>query len=116
MSRDLGGRFVTSLPSIRMRPLSTSSSPASMRRLVDLPQPEGPTRTRNSPSAMSRFSASPAGREAPGYRRVAWSNVIGAMALLGEGRVVQPCDGSHRGAVTAEDELGHRSAVVWVER
>ena len=29
------------------------SRPASIRRLVDLPQPDGPTRTRNSPSAMS---------------------------------------------------------------
>ena len=33
---------------------------------VDLPQPEGPTRTRNSPSAISRFSLSTAGRSAPG--------------------------------------------------
>ena len=33
---------------------SISSSPASMRSSVDLPQPDGPTSTMNSPSAMSR--------------------------------------------------------------
>ncbi|KWT72509.1 hypothetical protein APY03_6258 [Variovorax sp. WDL1] len=31
-----------------------SSRPASMRSKVDLPQPEGPTSTTNSPSAMSK--------------------------------------------------------------
>jgi hypothetical protein len=35
---------------------------ASIRSAVDLPHPEGPTRTRNSPSAMSRLSESTAGR------------------------------------------------------
>jgi hypothetical protein len=30
------------------------SSPAIMRRIVDLPQPEGPTSTMNSPSAMAK--------------------------------------------------------------
>src|SRR4029450_12160356 len=79
MSRDLGGRFVTSLPSIRMRPLSTSSRPASMRRLVDLPQPEGPTRTRNSPSPTSRSSSLTAGRSDPGKIREALSYVTVAM-------------------------------------
>jgi hypothetical protein len=36
-----------------MLPPVMSSSPASMRSSVDLPQPDGPTSTMNSPSAMS---------------------------------------------------------------
>src|SRR5712692_10058265 len=38
-----------------MVPLLVSSSPAIMRSVVDLPQPEGPTRTTNSRSLMSRL-------------------------------------------------------------
>ncbi|CKP73110.1 Uncharacterised protein [Mycobacterium tuberculosis] len=49
-----------------MRPLSMGSSPASTRSVVDLPQPDGPTRTRNSPSAMSRSKLSTVGASAPG--------------------------------------------------
>ena len=37
-----------------------SSSPAIIRRAVVLPQPDGPTRTMNSPSAMVQVSASTA--------------------------------------------------------
>src|ERR1700680_1063873 len=37
-----------------MSPEVTSSSPAIMRKVVLLPQPEGPTRTTNSRSAISR--------------------------------------------------------------
>src|SRR5579885_1043583 len=54
MSRSLGGRSLTSSPPMRISPALASSSPAIMRRVVDLPQPEGPTRTTNSVSAMSR--------------------------------------------------------------
>lgn len=45
--------------------------PASIRSEVDFPQPEGPTRTRNSPSSTVRSSASTAGRSDPGYSRLA---------------------------------------------
>jgi hypothetical protein len=37
-----------------MVPAVISSRPASMRKSVDLPQPDGPTSTMNSPSAMSK--------------------------------------------------------------
>ncbi len=37
-----------------------SSSPAIIRRLVVLPQPDGPTRTMNSPSWISRLRSSTA--------------------------------------------------------
>jgi hypothetical protein len=62
LGRDVGDVAVAD----RIAPPSTSSSPASIRSEVDLPQPDGPTRTRNSPSAISRFSASTAGCVAPG--------------------------------------------------
>src|SRR4051794_41553831 len=45
---------------IRIEPLLISSSPASIRSAVDLPEPDGPTSTMNSPSRISRSSASTA--------------------------------------------------------
>src|SRR5258707_6362125 len=52
MSRSLGATvFPTRLP-IRTSPTEISSSPATMRSSVLLPQPEGPTSTQNSPSAI----------------------------------------------------------------
>src|SRR4051794_11848307 len=54
MSRSRGGMSFTSPPPMAMSPELISSSPAIMRSVVDLPQPEGPTRTTNSWSAMSR--------------------------------------------------------------
>ena len=39
---------------MRMSPALISSSPAIMRSSVDLPQPEGPTSTISSPSAISK--------------------------------------------------------------
>src|SRR5438093_13446386 len=49
MSRARGGRSVTSRAPIEIVPAVTSSRPEIIRRSVDLPQPDGPTRTRNSP-------------------------------------------------------------------
>ena len=46
-----------SLPSIYSSPPEISSSPAIMRRVVDLPQPEGPTSTMNSLSLISRLKS-----------------------------------------------------------
>src|SRR6478672_143915 len=53
MSRSLGGTSFTTLPPISISPPEISSRPAIMRSSVDLPHPEGPTSTANSPSAMS---------------------------------------------------------------
>src|SRR3954466_7832951 len=52
MSRARGGRSVTSRPPIEIVPAVASSRPAIIRSSVDLPQPDGPTRTRNSPLPM----------------------------------------------------------------
>src|ERR1019366_142757 len=54
MSRSLDSTSLTTWPSMAIVPPLISSSPASMRSSVDLPQPEGPTSTVNSPSAMSK--------------------------------------------------------------
>src|SRR5215203_5289542 len=82
MSRSFGGTYVSLRSPRQMLPSLTSSRPASLRSDVDLPQPDGPTRTRNSPTATSRSSLSTAGRVPPGYRRVALSNVTDAMVVL----------------------------------
>ncbi len=54
MSRSRGGTSLTMSPPIQISPPVISSSPATMRSVVDLPQPEGPTSTTNSSSAISR--------------------------------------------------------------
>ncbi len=48
------GIFSTDLPSTRISPLDTVSNPEMQRSSVDFPQPDGPTRTTNSPSSTSR--------------------------------------------------------------
>ena len=53
MSRSLGSSSLTTLSPIATWPPVMRSSPATMRSRVDLPQPEGPTMTMNSPSAIS---------------------------------------------------------------
>src|SRR6266581_9697644 len=57
MSRSIGAKSLTTFSSIRMRPEVMLSSPATMRKVVVLPQPEGPTSTTNSLSWISRFTS-----------------------------------------------------------
>src|SRR5258706_7623777 len=54
MRRWRGVRSLTTTPPMRISPDVGSSSPAIIRRSVVLPDPEGPRRTRNSPSRLSR--------------------------------------------------------------
>src|SRR3984957_17033146 len=54
MSRSFGATELTILPSMRISPSLTLSSPAIMARSVDLPQPEGTTSATNSPVFASR--------------------------------------------------------------
>src|SRR6266446_10089516 len=53
MSRSFGATPLTTRSPIAIRPPEISSSPAIIRRSVDLPQPEGPTSTQNSPSSTA---------------------------------------------------------------
>ena len=61
MSRSLAGTAFTTRPSMLTRPEVIGSSPAIMRSAVDLPQPDGPSRTMNSPSATARSRSWTAG-------------------------------------------------------
>src|SRR5947208_16600329 len=53
MSRSFGGRFVTSRSPMKICPVVVESRPAIMFSSVDLPQPDGPTRIKNSPASIS---------------------------------------------------------------
>src|SRR5260221_10119066 len=57
MSRSIGGRSFTTRPSMLISPELISSSPAPMRKVVLLPQPEGPTSTTNSRARISRLTS-----------------------------------------------------------
>src|SRR5262249_31923121 len=60
MLRARGGRSVTFLSSITMSPSVGRSSPAIIRINVVLPQPDGPSNTKNSPSFATRLMPSTA--------------------------------------------------------
>ena len=59
-SRLYGGTCDTSSPWSRIDPLVGSSKPAIIRRVVVLPQPEGPSMEKNSPALMSKCASSTA--------------------------------------------------------
>ena len=67
MSRLAAGTDEMSLPSTRTDPVSAVSKPATMRRAVVLPQPDGPSSATSSPGAISMDSLSRA-RVAPNAR------------------------------------------------
>src|SRR3954468_13345386 len=52
MSRSFGWTLLTTRSPIEIVPEGMFSRPASIRSKVDLPQPEGPTSTTNSPSSI----------------------------------------------------------------
>src|SRR5947199_2786917 len=54
MSRSFGGTSLTTRPPIASVPALSDSSPAMMRSVVLLPDPDGPTSTTNSPSSTTR--------------------------------------------------------------
>src|SRR5690242_3308956 len=62
-----------------MSPADTSSRPATMRKVVDLPQPDGPTSTTNSLLGMSRLM--PRTASTLSKRLVTFRNATSAMAL-----------------------------------
>src|SRR5882724_7087862 len=98
MSRSLGGTKVTSFSPISTRPPSSGSSPASMRSAVVFPDPDGPTRTMNSPSLISRSRASTAGGASFAYTRVAdtyFTLAIGDLRPVWHRNCHVSLDGSH---------------------
>src|SRR5260370_15384225 len=98
MSRSLGGTKVTSFSPISTRPPSKGSRPASIRSAVVFPDPDGPTRTMNSPSLMSRSRASTAGGASFAYTRVAdtyFTLAIGDLRPVWHRNCHVSLDGSH---------------------
>ena len=55
-SRSVAPRLVTSRPAIRMRPSLGSSRPAIMRKVVVLPQPEGPSSVTSVPVSTVKLT------------------------------------------------------------
>ena len=60
MSLARGCTDVTSSSPMKILPSVTCSRPAIIRSNVDFPHPDGPTSTMNSPSGISRLTASTA--------------------------------------------------------
>src|SRR5918996_5087507 len=58
--RARAGRWSTGRPASRISPSLANSSPATMRKVVVLPQPDGPSRQTTSPAPTSRSTASTA--------------------------------------------------------
>ncbi len=65
ISRNFAGMGFTTRPSIDTVPDVIGSSPATIRSTVDLPQPEGPSRTMNSRSATVKLTSLTAGAAPP---------------------------------------------------
>src|SRR3954467_15017385 len=79
--RSLGALSLTFSPPMSRSPLVMSSRPTIMRSSVDFPQPEGPTRIMNSPSAMSRLTSLTAMNPSP-YSLTRFRIVIAATRVL----------------------------------
>src|SRR6202158_3558488 len=84
MSRCDARLNVTSSPPSRMRPDVGNSSPAIMRSVVVLPQPEGPSRQKNSPLAIVNVESCTATKSLNALRR--FSTRISAMARASIGK------------------------------
>ena len=61
--RRFAGTLVTSFPCSTMRPASGNSKPATIRSVVVLPHPLGPSSEKNSPSSISSDTSSTAPTE-----------------------------------------------------
>src|SRR6185295_15742855 len=87
MSRSLGATaFTTRLP-MRTSPPEIFSRPAIMRSSVDLPQPDGPTSTQNSPSAIETSTPCTTSVEPNDLRTALRATAaMGPLVYLGLGR------------------------------
>jgi len=79
MSRSRGVTAFTTRSPIEIEPSLGFSKPATSRSAVVLPQPDGPTRIRNSPSAISSDRSSSATTSSE-KRFVTWSSLTSAIA------------------------------------
>ena len=84
-----------------MRPAVTVSSPAIMRRVVVLPQPDGPSSATSSPGSMSRsipFTASNGSRPRRGVRLAQLLQRAAAVTCAGATRWPSPGTSERAGA------------------
>src|SRR3954463_14253844 len=79
MSRSIGARSLTRCVPILMSPDEISSRPAIILSVVGLPQPDGPTKTMNSRSRMSRFTSFTAWTQ-PSQNLLTWERTPCAIA------------------------------------
>src|ERR671922_2639826 len=93
MSRLRGSRRVTSWLPMWIDPDVASTIPASICSIVDLPQPDGPTSTMNSPSRISRSTWSTASGPSLYVLVSPWMR-IGGMWLLRGARDLLEAHGS----------------------
>src|SRR6195256_6484126 len=86
MSRSAGSISLTIRPPMSILPDVVVSRPATMRSSVDLPQPEGPTSTQNSPSAIDTSTPWTTSVEPKDLRTaLRFTAAIGALVYLGVG-------------------------------
>src|SRR6266536_2266689 len=102
MSRSRGETPFTTSPPMATAPEVGSSSPATIRRAVVFPHPDGPTRTMNSPSAMVQVSASTAVVPFGKTFVTSWNETSATI------RTETVSLGELDGHPLDEDELGHR--------
>src|SRR5688500_10635809 len=91
MSRSLGWTRFTTRPPISISPALMFSRPAIIRSSVDLPQPEGPTSTQNSPSSMATSTPRTTSVGPKDFRTC----LRATLAILFAGRIL--CLRHHRG-------------------
>src|SRR5581483_3966459 len=103
MSRLFGDTCVTSRPSTTTRPSSGRSKPATMRSAVVLPQPDGPSSERNSPSP-SLISIPSSAFTVPKSRWRFWSSRNATIVLPRRGDDRAPC----ASLAADEEERQHR--------
>src|SRR5262247_3433447 len=98
-------------PSIMISPSVGTSNPASIRSSVVLPQPDGPSSAKNSPSPMSRWASSTAVTEPPKRFEMCWMEMMGLLLsmtdlLLAGTRLEPHADG--RDGEGDQDQNGRR--------
>src|SRR3954452_24404915 len=87
-----------------MSPEVLSSSPTIMRSSVDFPQPDGPTRIMNSPSATSMLTSFTAGKPSPYFLTMFFMSMAAMRSTL-------HCAGGETGddlALEQQDDDDHR--------
>src|ERR687898_989056 len=111
MSRSRGAIPFTTLSPMRISPSEISSRPATIRSAVVFPQPDGPTRTMNSPSCASSVRSVtarvPSGKTFATSENVTWAKASAIRSLPLGNRLRQP--GAERAEPESEHERGREA-------